>query len=84
MLIKIIKNKVLWFITFFILLTAFLYPIDAGCGAPNMTCSSGLDPDGYYSYQDVTEPAGIYMIELILNTDIKIEYQRVSQSVKYN
>ncbi|MBN1305964.1 MAG: hypothetical protein JXA13_16125 [Anaerolineales bacterium] len=51
-----------------------LLPLPVTCGALGASCAAGPDAQGYVHYYNELEPAGIAVLEIILHTQIDINY----------
>jgi hypothetical protein len=50
-------------------------PVKQACGAPGYTCSTGVDTQGYvHSYYEI-EPLGVYLVETVTGSNIRIYYK---------
>jgi hypothetical protein len=50
-------------------------PVKQRCGAPGFTCATGLDAQGYLHYYYEVEPLGVYLIESITGSNIRLYYK---------
>ena len=50
-------------------------PVKQRCGAPGYTCATGLDSQGYVHYYYEVEPFGVYLVESVTGTNIRLYYK---------
>ena len=50
-------------------------PVKQRCGEPGFTCATGLDAQGYVHYYYEVEPFGVYLVESITGTNIRLYYK---------
>ena len=70
-------NKVTLLIAIAVVLAIGLLalPVKQRCGAPGYTCATGLDAQGYIHYYYEVEPLGIYLIESVTGSNIRLYYK---------
>jgi hypothetical protein len=50
-------------------------PVNQRCGAPDYSCATALDTQGYVHYYYEVEPLGVYLAEIITGSDIRCYYK---------
>lgn len=66
-----------------VLVTAALaMPIKQRCGTPGRTCAATLDAHGYAHYYYEIEPLGVFIVESIFGTNIRMSYTSGEEVVK--
>jgi hypothetical protein len=69
------KAAILTAIAIVLLIGLLALPVKQACGAPGYTCATGVDTQGYvHSYYEI-EPLGVYLIETITGSDVRIYYK---------
>jgi hypothetical protein len=50
-------------------------PVKQRCVAPGYTCATGLDALGYIHYYYEVEPLGVYLVESVTGSNIRLYYE---------
>lgn len=58
-----------------LLIAALAIPIKARCGAPGYSCATAVDAQGNVHYYYEVEPLGVYLVEIITGSNIRLYYQ---------
>lgn len=64
------------------MLALLAMPTKQRCGAPGYSCETALDAEGYVHYYYEVEPVGVYLAEIITDSDIAIYYKSGEDLVK--
>jgi hypothetical protein len=57
-------------------------PVKQRCGAPGLFCASAVDPQGNVHYYYEVEPLGVYLAEIIADSNIRLYYTSGEDLVK--
>lgn len=49
-------------------------PVKQRCGAPGLSCTSAVDPQGNVHYYYEVEPVGVYLAEIVTGSNIRWYY----------
>ena len=58
-----------------LVIAALTVPIKARCGAPGYSCATAVDVQGNVHYYYEVEPLGVYLVEMITGSNIRLYYQ---------
>ena len=65
-----------------LLIAALAIPVKQRCGAPGYSCATALDARGYVHYYYEVEPLGVYLVEIITGSNLRICYTSGEELVK--
>ena len=65
-----------------LLIAALSTPLKVRCGAPGLSCATALDAQGYAHYYYEVEPLGVYLIEIITGSNIRLYYTSGDERLK--
>ncbi len=68
------KAPVVVGIVVLLLIAMLALPTKQRCGAPGLTCATALDAHGYAHYYYEVEPVGVYLVEIITGSNIRLFY----------
>jgi hypothetical protein len=57
-------------------------PVKQRCGAPGLFCATAVDPQGNVHYYYEVEPVGVYLAEIIADSNIRLYYSSGEDLVK--
>lgn len=57
-------------------------PVKQRCGAPGLACATAMDPRGNVHYYFEIEPVGVYLAEIIADSNIRLYYSSGEDLVK--
>lgn len=69
-------------VAFVVLLAVLAAPIKQRCGAPGLPCASTLDNAGNLHFYYEVEPLGVYLAEIVTDTNITLFYNSGEDLVK--
>lgn len=58
-----------------LVIAALAIPIKARCGAPGYSCATAVDAQGNVHYYYEVEPLGVYLVEIITGSNVRLYYQ---------
>ncbi|WP_191497112.1 hypothetical protein [Mycobacterium simulans] len=65
-----------------LVISALAIPIKQRCGAPGRTCATAVDAHGHVHYYYEIEPLGVFIIENVFGTNIRLRYSSGEEVVK--
>lgn len=65
-----------------LVIAALAMPIKQRCGTPGRMCATALDAHGYAHYYYEVEPLGVFIIESLFGTNVRLYYTSGEEVVK--
>jgi hypothetical protein len=69
-------------IAIIVVIAVLALPVKQRCGAPGLSCATAVDAQGDIHYYYEVEPVGVYILEIIIGSNIRFYYKSGEELVK--